>query len=152
MSKLKLPLMRNPRPRIRDQAGFSLIELLVVLAILALLGGIVGSQVLRYLGTAKSETARLQMQQISAALDLYRLDVGGYPAQSDGLKALVERPRNQARWNGPYMKGSTVPADPWDRAYVYRSPGQNGQPYELVSLGADGAAGGSGEAADIALP
>ncbi|MCW5732017.1 MAG: type II secretion system major pseudopilin GspG [Alphaproteobacteria bacterium] len=140
----------NGRRR-RRQRGFTLIELLVVLTILALIGGVVGTQVLRYVGTAKSETARLQMNQISSALDLFRLDVGRYPSQAEGLRALVERPAGLARWNGPYLKGGQLPADPWERAYVYRMPGSQGRDFDLISLGADGQVGGSGEAADIVL-
>lgn len=131
------------------QGGFTLIELLVVLAILALLGGIVGSQVLRYVGTAKTDTAKLQMQQIGSALDLYRLDVGRYPSQGEGLTALFERPAGASRWNGPYLKGAGMPADPWDNPYVYRVPGTQGRDYDLISLGSDGSPGGSGDAADL---
>lgn len=141
----------SDRKRGKRQAGFTLIELLVVLTILALIGGVVGTQVLRYVGTAKSETARLQMNQISAALDLFRLDVGRYPSQAEGLRALVERPAGLPRWNGPYLKGGQLPADPWERAYIYRLPGSQGREFDLISLGADGQVGGSGEAADILL-
>jgi len=148
--------MRSPynhtmkrRPN-RSRAGFTLLELLVVLAILGLIGGIVGVQVVRSLGTAKSETAKLQMQQIATAMDLFRLDVGRYPSQQEGLRALVERPGNAPRWNGPYLK-SSVPNDPWDRPFVFRIPGQGGREFDLLSLGADGVAGGTGEAADVVL-
>lgn len=141
--------MRRVRRRGFGQAGFTLIELLVVLTILALIGGIVGSQVLKYVGTAKSETAKLQINQIGSALDLFRLDVGRYPAQNEGLKVLVERPASLPRWNGPYLKGGQVPSDPWDRPYIYRFPGSQGREYDLISLGSDGVVGGAGEAADI---
>jgi len=136
--------------RRRRARGFTLIELLVVLTILALIGGIVGTQVLKYVGTAKSETAKLQINQIGSALDLYRLDVGRYPTQQEGLKALVERPANAARWNGPYLKGGQLPTDPWDRAYIYRVPGAGGRDFDVLSLGADGQSGGAGEASDLA--
>jgi general secretion pathway protein G len=141
------------RQSIRDRArrGFTLLELLVVLAILALLGGVVGAQVIRYLGTAKTETTKLQMQEIATALDLFRLDAGRYPNQGEGLKALVERPASVGRWSGPYLKGTAVPADPWDRPFLYRIPGTGGREFDLVSYGADGQPGGTGEAGDVQL-
>ncbi|WP_368744602.1 type II secretion system major pseudopilin GspG [Desertibaculum subflavum] len=142
--------MRSP-PRRRGTEGFTLLELLVVLAILALLGGIVGVQVIGYLGTAKTETAKLQMQEIATALDLFRLDAGRYPTQSEGLKALIERPAAATRWNGPYLRSGSVPNDPWSRPYQYRIPGSAGREFELASFGADGQPGGTGEAADVAL-
>jgi len=133
----------------RANAGFTLIELLVVLAILALLAGLVAPQVVRYLGTAKSETAKLQIQMLGSALEMYRLDAGRYPSQAEGLRALVEKPVSAARWNGPYLRGAGLPSDPWERPYIYRQPGRNGADYEITSLGADGQPGGSGEAADV---
>lgn len=135
----------------RGTAGFTLLELLVVLAILALLGGIVGVQVIGYLGTAKTETAKLQMQEIATALDLFRLDAGRYPTQSEGLKALVERPAAATRWSGPYLRSGAIPSDPWNRPYNYRIPGSAGREFELSSFGSDGQPGGTGEAADVAL-
>jgi len=141
--------MQDRRPRHTAQSGFTLIELLVVLAILGLLAGLVGPQVVRYFGTAKSETAKLQIQLLAQALEMYRLDVGRYPSQAEGLRALVSAPSGIARWNGPYLRGD-LPADPWDRPFLYRMPGASGVVYEIVSYGADGQPGGSGEAADVA--
>jgi general secretion pathway protein G len=130
-------------------AGFTLIELLVVLVILGLLLGLVGPRVLNYLGSAKTDTAGLQLKNLSATLDLYRLDVGRYPTAEQGLDALITQPKGVKGWAGPYLKGSVLPNDPWDRAYIYRFPGEQGQPYDLLSLGADGRAGGDGENQDL---
>ncbi len=129
-------------------SGFTLIELLVVLVILGLLAGLVGPQVMKYLGSASSDTARQQVESFSAALDLYRLEVGRYPTSEEGLRALIEAPPGAARWNGPYLKKSKIPSDPWGNEYVYRAPGEHG-PFEIYSLGADSAQGGEGENRDI---
>jgi len=128
--------------------GFTLIELLVVLVILGLLAGLVGPQVLRYLGGAKSDTARLQIEELGAGLDLYHLETGRYPTTEEGLSALVEQPAGISNWNGPYLKKKTVPGDPWGNEYHYRSPGENGM-YDLYSLGQDNMEAGEGDAADI---
>lgn len=129
--------------------GFTLIELLVVLVILGLLAGLVGPQVMKYLGTSKTKTAHLQIQDLGAALDLYRLEVGRYPSVEEGLIALVQAPPGtDTRWNGPYLKKRAVPKDPWGYDYHYRFPGEH-DVYDLYSLGADNAQGGSGEDADI---
>lgn len=130
------------------QQGLTLLELLVVLIILGLLAGLVGPQVMNQLGGAKSKTARLQMEELGAALDLYRLEVGRYPNSQQGLVALIEQPPRAAGWNGPYLKKQVIRDDPWGIPYQYRSPGKNA-PYEIVSLGADGQPGGDGEDADI---
>ena len=130
-------------------AGFTLIELLVVLVILGLLLGLVGPRVLDYLGTAKSDTAALQIKQLSATIDLMRIDIGRYPTQEEGLQALMTQPKGAKEWSGPYLKGAGVPNDPWDRPYIYRSPGLHGQPFDLLSLGADGREGGDGENQDV---
>jgi len=129
-------------------AGFTLIELLVVLVILGLLAAFAAPQVLNYLGRAKTDAARAQVQNIASILDLYRLDVGSYPSQQDGLEALLEQPADAARWNGPYVKRRDALTDPWGRMYVYRFPGEHGA-YDLYSLGADNGEGGDGEDQDI---
>ncbi len=129
------------------EAGFTLLELLVVLAILALLAGLVAPRVMGYLAGAKRETAELQIRRLSTVLEYYRLDTGRYPTTAEGLKALVERPPGAGRWNGPYLEGG-LPRDPWGNPYVYRAPAE-GAPYEILSLGADGRPGGEGEDADI---
>lgn len=130
------------------QRGFTLIELLVVLVILGLLMSVVGPRVMKYVGGAKSDTAKMQVQDLAAALDMYNLEVGHYPSQEAGLNALIERPSNEARWNGPYLRKSTIPKDPWDRAYIYRFPGEHG-PFDVFSNGANAQPGGEGEDADI---
>jgi general secretion pathway protein G len=129
-------------------SGFTLIELLVVVLIIGLLAGFTAP---RYFGqVAKSEVnvARAQLDALAKALDQYRLDTGSYPSSDAGLQALVARPADQARWNGPYLR-KAVPLDPWGRPFMYRTPGEHAE-YELLSYGKDGQPGGSGENADIA--
>ncbi|MCB1885006.1 MAG: type II secretion system major pseudopilin GspG [Geminicoccaceae bacterium] len=137
------------RPRRRGEAGFTLVELLVVLVILGLLAALAGPRVIGYLSSAKTDTARLQISGFKTALDTYRLDMGAYPTSQEGLKALVAAPNNQGNWRGPYLTSNGVPLDPWGNPYVYRAPGEGGRAYDLVSLGNDGRVGGSGEAADV---
>jgi general secretion pathway protein G len=128
--------------------GFTLIELLVVMAILAMLAGLVGPRVMNALGESKSKTARVQLEELSAALDIYRLDTGNYPRGEQGLQALVQRVDGIENWNGPYLKKPKLPKDPWGADYIYRYPGEHGD-YDIYSLGADGVEGGEGEAKDI---
>jgi general secretion pathway protein G len=133
----------------RRQSGFSLIELLVVLTIIALLGAVVGPQVIKNLGRAKSDTAKIQIDDPGAALDLYYLDLGRYPTTDEGLSALISAPATlSAGWNGSYLKKGTVPKDPWGNDYRYASPGNNGV-YDLFSYGADNQADGDDENRDI---
>ncbi|MDC7787288.1 type II secretion system major pseudopilin GspG [Rhodoplanes sp. TEM] len=136
------------RRRRRGQEGYTLVELLVVITIIGLIVALVGPRVLNYLGDSKVKTAKIQIQGFASALDLFYLDTGRYPMSQEGLGALVQRTAGTANWNGPYLKGGTVPADPWGKPYVYRSPSDHG-PYDIVSLGSDGQEGGSGTAADI---
>ncbi len=131
-----------------SRAGFTLIELLVVLVILGLLAALAAPRVINYLGGAKTDAAELQIQNFKSALDLYRLDVGGYPSTTQGLKALVEEPTGANGWRGPYLDSSTIPLDPWGNDYGYRAPGEHGN-YDLLSLGADNGQGGDGENADV---
>jgi len=128
--------------------GFTLIELLVVLMILGLLAGLVGPRVLKYLGGAKTDTAELQIAELSSGLDLFYLEVGRYPTAGEGLDALVRMPAGVAGWNGPYLKKADLPADPWGQPYHYRIPGEYGE-FDLYSLGRDAAQGGAGEDADV---
>jgi general secretion pathway protein G len=130
-------------------AGYTLIEMLVVLTIIGLIMGLIGPRVLSYLSDARAKTARLQIESLSSALDLFYLDTGRYPTSSEGLEALTQKPSDVAIWNGPYVKGGRVPLDPWGHAYQYRSPVDHTPPYEIVSFGSDGREGGTGNAADI---
>jgi general secretion pathway protein G len=139
---------RGRRVDRRAEAGFTLVEMLVVIAIIGLIMGLVGPRVLSYLGDSRVKAAKLQIDSFSSSLDLFYLDVGRYPTGSEGLSALAQRPGNAAVWNGPYLKTGAVPPDPWGHIYLYRTPGERG-PYEIVSLGSDGQEGGTGTAADI---
>lgn len=138
----------RPMPcRCRLAAGFTLLELLVVVAIIGLLVGYVGPKYFGQLGKAEVKAARAQIDGIEKALDQYRLDVGRYPGTEQGLNALVTQPPGLTRWNGPYLKKG-VPLDPWQKPYGYKSPGEHGE-FDLYSYGRDGVPGGSGEDADI---
>jgi general secretion pathway protein G len=141
---------RIKRVRLRggDQSGFTLVEMLVVITIIGLIMGLVGPRVLNYLSESKVKSARIQIQSFASALDLFYLDAGRYPSSAEGLAALVRPTGGVAAWNGPYLKGSSVPNDPWGRPYLYRSPGEHGA-YDVISYGADGQEGGTGTAADI---
>lgn len=134
--------------RRQGEGGYTLVELLVVITIIGLLTALVGPRVLNYLGDSKVKTAKIQIQGFASALDLFYLDAGRYPSSSEGLNALVQRPAGVGTWNGPYLKGATVPQDPWGKPYLYRAPGPNA-PYEIVSRGSDGQEGGTGNAADL---
>lgn len=132
----------------RRTVGFTLLEILVVLVILGLMASLVGPQLFKQLGGSKTRAAQLQIQELSAALDLYRLELGGYPSTEQGLEALISKPRNVENWNGPYLKKNVIRMDPWGNPYQYRAPGQNGE-FDLWSLGADKREGGDGENRDV---
>ena len=136
------------RGRRRSEGGFTLIEILVVITIIALIMSLVGPRVLNYLGESKVKAARIQIQSLGNTLDLFNLDTGRYPTTGEGLTALVQSPGTIPAWNGPYLKGGVVPNDPWGKAFVYRSPGEHG-PYDIMSYGSDGQEGGTGTAADV---
>jgi len=123
------------------QAGFTLIEMLVVITIIGLIMALVAPRVLNYLGESKVKATKIQIASFESALDLYYLDAGQYPSSSQGLQALVQRPSDAEAWNGPYLKGGIVPDDPWGHPYVYRSPGEHGT-YDIISYGVDGPQGG----------
>ena len=132
----------------RKETGFTLLELLVVLGIIAMLAGIVGPQVMKHMGESKIKAAKVQIEDLSATLDMYKLDLGNYPTSEEGLKALIESPDSAKRWNGPYLRKSKVPLDPWQNEYKYVFPGEHGK-FDLYSLGADGKEGGEGEDQDL---
>jgi general secretion pathway protein G len=131
------------------EEGMTLLEILIVMVILGLLATLGSIQLMGYLGRAKSDTARLQVQELMTALDLYRIDVGRPPSADEGLLALVEKPATATTWRGPYLRSQTILSDPWGRPYRYKAPGDHGE-YDLVSLGADGQAGGENENSDVA--
>lgn len=139
---------RVPQDDEGAEAGFTLVEMLVVLVIIGLLVSLVAPKVFNQLSDARVKTARIQIQSFTNGLDLYYLDNGRYPTTAEGLAALYAKPAGSSNWNGPYLRGNGVPKDPWNNLYVYRSPGQ-GRPYEIVSLGSDGREGGTDSAADI---
>jgi general secretion pathway protein G len=138
--------------RVPGRLGFTLIEILVVITVIGLLAALVGPRILGRVSEAKSATAKAQLEMLGVALDNYRLDNGSYPTTEQGLTALQEKPsRDPAplNWRGPYLK-RTIPADPWGRPYVYRSPGEHDPAgNDLSTLGKDGQPGGEGEDADI---
>ncbi|MEI7993507.1 MAG: type II secretion system major pseudopilin GspG [Methylococcaceae bacterium] len=130
------------------QAGFTLLELLVVLGIIAMLAGIVGPQVMKHMGESKTKAAKVQIEDLSATLDMYKLDAGSYPTTEQGLQALIEAPDTAKHWNGPYLSKAKIPLDPWQNEYHYVSPGEHGR-FDITSMGADGKEGGTGEDQDI---
>lgn len=152
----KMNSSNRPETKLRDrlgraravaaaQAGFTLIEMLVVLAIIGLLVGLVAPRVFGQLAEAKVRTAHIQIESFKNALDLFYLDAGRYPTTQEGLQALNTRPSNLQNWGGPYVKGTNVPRDPWNNPYGYRAPGQNGRPFDITSNG-PGGKGGDAEA------
>jgi general secretion pathway protein G len=127
--------------------GFTLLELLVVVAIIGLLAAFVGPRLFGHIGQSQVTAARAQIEALSHAVDAYRIDMGRFPDTNEGLQALVKKPADATKWNGPYLK-KDVPDDPWGHPYLYRAPGVAGD-YDIVSLGRDGQPGGTGEDADL---
>ena len=148
VNKLLLGRGRIIRAAMQDQRGFTLVEILVVITIIALVMSVAGPRVISFLSESKVKAAKIQIESLASAMDLFFIDNGRYPSSSEGLSALLQRPGNTAGWSGPYLKGTVVPSDPWGRPYLYRAPAQSGS-YEIVSLGADGQEGGTGAATDI---
>lgn len=141
--------MGDAPPR-RSQTGFTLLELLVVLAILGLLIGLVAPAALRQLGSAKDKIARQSIERLASVLDIYKLDVGNYPTTDQGLQALVARPAGVAQWSGPYLKGDKLPEDPWGHPFVYHNPSQRpGHEFDLYSLGPTGQSSGNNDPSAI---
>ncbi|MEI8207583.1 MAG: type II secretion system protein GspG [Methylococcales bacterium] len=132
----------------RKQMGFTLLELLVVLGIIAMLAGIVGPQVMKHMGESKTKAAKVQLEDLASTLDMYKLDAGTYPSTEQGLNALIEAPDNARHWSGPYLSKSKIPLDPWQNEYHYVFPGEHGK-FDIFSYGADGKEGGTGEDQDI---
>ena len=142
-------LSRASKPDDREQ-GFTLVELLVVLAILGLLIALVAPAMIRQLGSAKHKIAEQSIERLSGVLDLYRLDVGDYPSTASGLAGLNENSANVSGWNGPYLKDAAGINDPWGHRFQYRNPSQRpNHAFDIISLGADNKPGGEGENADI---
>ena len=143
----RMDYSKPARCRQESQRGFTLMELLVVLAILGLLMSLVGPRVLNQLGGAKTKTTGIQIKDLEQSLEMYKLDVGRFPSTEEGLVALVARPASAAGWNGPYLK-SDVPLDAWNREFHYKSPGDHSE-VDIYSYGQDGQVGGDGEDADV---
>jgi general secretion pathway protein G len=131
-----------------NRHGFTLLELMVVLLILALIATIAAPQVTKHLRKAKVETAKIQVDALGAAVDSFQIDNGRLPTNEEALKALVERPTGLTSWDGPYIKKKESLIDPWGEPYRYRVPGKSGE-YDVYSLGSDKKEGGEGEAADL---
>jgi general secretion pathway protein G len=131
----------------KDQEGFTLVELIVVVIIIGLLAGLVVPQFIRQEEKATAKAAKAQIELLGTALDTFRLDVGRYPTSQEGLAALNQKPGGLERWDGPYLK-KEVPPDPWGKPYIYKSPGEHG-PYDIISYGADAAPGGDGTGRDV---
>jgi len=150
LSQFSLPLSRstNSPSRAKGAAGFTLVELLVVLVILGLLAALVAPRVLSYLGSSKTKAAQLQISSFKDAIDLYRVDNQRVPNTAEGLQALIEKPGTAETWNGPYLSQGKVPLDPWGNPYHYTAPGQHGD-FDLFSLGGDNKQGGEGEDQDV---
>jgi general secretion pathway protein G len=136
------------KQRLTHRSGFTLLELLVVILIIGMLTGIVAPRLMGQIGRSERTVARGQIDALDKSLEAFRLDVGRYPTNAEGLQALMQAPAGDARWRGPYLKGS-LPLDPWGSPYQYRSPGTAGRDFDLLSYGRDRAAGGSGDDADI---
>jgi general secretion pathway protein G len=136
--------MRNTRPMARRARGFTILEIVIVFILLAGIMAFVGPKIFEQMGRAKSNEARIRIQQLAGQIEMYKLEVGRYP---ENLQALVQQPGGVDRWNGPYAKAADL-KDAWGNDYRYTVPGQ-GKPYDLVSLGADGKDGGEGEDRDV---
>lgn len=139
--------MRSSTRRAAAQLGFTLLELLVVVAIIGLLAGYVAPRYFSQLGKSETGVARAQIDALEKALDQYRLDTGRYPTAEQGLTALVTKPANEPKWNGPYLRKG-LPADPWGHPFLYKIPGQRAE-FDIISYGKDGQPGGAGDATDL---
>ena len=140
-------ICRSKKSEKEKSAGFTLIELIVVVEIIGLLAGLVVPQFIKQEEKATAKAVKAQIELLGTALDTFRLDIGRYPTTQEGLLALNQRPGGLDRWDGPYLK-KEVPSDPWGKPYIYKSPGDHG-PYDILSYGADGAPGGQDNNRDI---
>jgi general secretion pathway protein G len=146
---MTLPRIAPPNRRRRER-GFTLLELMVVVAILGLLAVLVGPEAIKLLGNTRAKTAALDIKSLSEAMELYKLDVGGYPSTEDGLAALVAKPSDADNWAGPYIKGKKLPTDPWKKPYIYHNPSsRQGTGFDICTYGEHGQPGGSGNDATI---
>lgn len=150
VAKAPATRLEHLTPRQARARGFTLLELLVVVVIIGLLAGFVAPRYFDQVGKSKTKVAKAQIDSLEKALDQYRLDLGHYPTTELGLAALVARPSTESenKWQGPYLK-KALPNDPWDRPYLFRAPGEGGREYDLLTLGADGQPGGTGENTDV---
>jgi len=145
----KSAILARKLPRSHHEGGYTLMELLVVLAILGLLVAMATPLVLKYLDHAKVSTAKTEVANLSASLDLFKYDIGRYPTTQEGLPALLKSPPALESWNGPYIKKATAFNDPWGHPYLYRSPGQHGD-FDLYSFGPDGEKATTGDKPPVA--
>lgn len=148
---LKIAAILSPGDRAarrKTEAGYTLLELLIVLGILALLATVAAPRLIQYFAKSKTETARIQVSNLASAIELYYLDTGRYPPQDAGVGALLTPPSGVANWNGPYLKKASGLTDPWGRGYLYRYPGEHGD-FDVYSLGRDGQPGGEAEDQDL---
>lgn len=134
--------------KIFRSAGFTLLELLIVMIIIGLLAALIGPKMIGRVGESRQTVAKQQIEGFGSALEMYKLDTTKYPTQEQGLEALVSEPQGVSNWKGPYLKKKFIPKDPWGNDYVYTYPGANGD-YDIVSYGADGNTGGDGEDKDV---
>lgn len=143
-------IAERKRALLARESGFTLVELLVVLVIIGLLATLVAPNFIGQSEKAKPKTARVQLENLRNALDMFQLDVGRYPSSQEGLDALRLRPNSAARWAGPYLRDE-LPLDPWGNQYFYRSPGEGGSSYDIGSFGSDGRSGGGETGSDIVI-
>lgn len=145
----KLNARRRSLSQRKWNQGFTLIEIIIVIVIIGLIVAAAGNRIFGQGDKAKAGLAKSRIAEISAQLDLYKLETGRYPNSAEGLKALLQAPSGAANWNGPYVKNADAVKDPWTNEMVYRSPGSDNRPFEIISLGADGKEGGEGVNKDI---